>query len=44
VKAVCSKEGRRKEAEKMGGNLWNVTDSTALGEIKCKYKTHYAAD
>jgi len=27
----------------MGGNLWNVTDSTALEEINCKDKNHWTA-
>ena len=43
VKAVYSNEGRRKEAEKLGGNIWNVTDSTALEEINCKDKNHWTA-
>jgi len=43
VKAVYSEEGRRKEPEKVRGDIWNVTESTALEEINCKYKTHYAA-
>ena len=43
MKAVYSREGRKKEAEKMGGNLWNVTDSTALEEINCKDKNHWTA-
>lgn len=41
VKAVYSNEGREKEGEKMGGNLWNVTDSTALEEINSKDKNHW---
>ena len=40
VKAVYSQEGRRKEAEKVGGDIRNVTDSIALEEINCKDKNH----
>ena len=43
VKAVYSNEGRRKEAEKVGGDIRNVTDSTALEEINCKDKNHWTA-
>jgi Surface-adhesin protein E len=43
MKAVYSREGRKKEAEKMGGNLWNVTDSTALEEINYKDKNQWTA-
>jgi hypothetical protein len=42
VKAVYSPEGRRKEAEEVGGDIRNVTDSTALEEINCKDKYHRA--
>jgi hypothetical protein len=42
VKAVYSPEGRRMEAEKVGGDVGNVTDSTALEEIDCKDKNHRA--
>jgi len=42
VKAVYSNEGRRKEAEKVGGDIRNVTDSTALEKINCKDKNHRA--
>lgn len=42
VKAVYSNEGRRKEAEKVGGDIRNVTDSTALETINCKDKSHRA--
>jgi hypothetical protein len=41
VKAVYSPEGRRKEAEKVGGDIGNVTDSIALEEINCKDKNHH---
>ena len=43
MKAVYSPEGRKKEAEKMGGNLWNVTDSTALEEINYRDKNQWTA-
>jgi len=42
VKAVYSPERRRKEAEEVGGDIRNVTDSTALEEINCKDKYHRA--
>ena len=42
VRAVYSPEGRRVEAEKVGGDITNVTDSTALEEINCKDKFHRA--
>jgi Surface-adhesin protein E len=42
VKAVYSPEGRRKEAEKVEGDVRNVTDSTALEEINCQDKSHRA--
>jgi hypothetical protein len=43
VQAVYSNEGRRKEAEKVGHDIRNVTDSTALEEINCKDKNHWTA-
>jgi hypothetical protein len=42
VKAVYSPEGRRVEAEKVGGDIRNVTDSRALEEINCRDKNHRA--
>jgi hypothetical protein len=42
VKAVYSPGGRRMEAEKVGGDIRNVTDSRALEEINCKDKNHRA--
>ena len=42
VKAVYSPEGRRGEAEKVGGDIRNVTDSRALEEINCRDKNHRA--
>jgi hypothetical protein len=42
VKAVYSPEGRRVEAEKIGGDIRNLTDSRALEEINCREKNHRA--
>jgi hypothetical protein len=42
VKAVYSPEGRRVEAEKIGGDIRNLTDSRALEEINCRDKNHRA--
>jgi hypothetical protein len=42
VKAVYSPEGRRVEAEKIGGDVRNLTDSRALEEINCRDKNHRA--
>jgi hypothetical protein len=42
VKAVYSPEGRRVEAEKVGGDIRNLTDSRALEEINCRDKNHRA--
>jgi hypothetical protein len=40
MKAIYSPEGRRREAEKVGGYIMNLTDSIALEEIDCKDKMH----
>jgi Surface-adhesin protein E len=40
MKAIYSPEGRRREAEKVGGDIMNLTDSIALEEIDCKDKMH----
>lgn len=42
VKAVYSPEGRRVEAEKIGGDIRNLADSRALEEINCRDKNHRA--
>ncbi|MGE5254710.1 MAG: surface-adhesin E family protein [Planctomycetaceae bacterium] len=42
VKAVYSPEGRKVEAEKIGGDVRNLTDSRALEEINCRDKNHRA--
>ncbi len=42
VRAVYSPEGRRMEAEKLGGDIRNLTDSGALEEINCRDKDYRA--
>ncbi len=42
VRAVYSPEGRRMEAEKLGGDIRNLTDSRALEEINCGDKGYRA--
>jgi len=42
VRAVYSPEGRRMEAEKLGGNIRNLADSRALEEINCRDKDYRA--
>jgi hypothetical protein len=42
VRAVYSPEGRRMEAEKLGGDIRNLTDSRALEEINCRDKDYRA--
>ncbi len=43
VKAVYSNEGRKKETDKVGGLIRNVTDSKALEEINCIYQNNWTA-
>ncbi len=40
VRAVYSPEGRRMEAEKLGTDISNMTDSRALEEINCRDKEY----
>ena len=43
LKAVYSEEGRSDEAEKLGGEYGNLTDSVALVKIDCKNKWKHVA-